>query len=192
MSKFRSVLLIVITCFLATGIFVPVAYSATYDMFAGLYDPKYEGAKAQPPTSAIPDDISPNSVKFMFDTTDPRIEKIIEEIREVGGQLDTMQAIIVDGEWKGIQYWIESVKSVDNPSTFYRTQYLTFQVGPYKALDSYDRYRSQAPSNLPPNGKWYDMSYITSDYIKDLFSAYYPDEEDQVVNNPVPVTTRFS
>ena len=165
---------------MATGIFVPVALAAKYDMFNGPYNPKYEGAKDLPPTSRVPE-IPENSVKYMFDSTYPKVESFIKDIRKTGGQLDTMRAINYDGEWKGVQYWVESVKSVSNPSTYYRTQYLTFQVGPYKAIDSYERYRTTAPASLPANGKWYDMAYITDDYIKRIFKTYHPEHYDEVL-----------
>lgn len=181
MNKNKVFIFTLLICFLATCIYVPVANAAKYDMLNGPYNPKYEGAKDLPPTKAIFNNIPPNSVKFLGDTTNSFMAAAIERLKSEGGQLDTMQAIIVDGEWKGVQYWVESVKSVDNPATYYRTQYLTFQVGPYKAIDSYERYRTTAPASLPANGKWYDMAYITDDYIKGIFQTYHPDNYDEVL-----------
>lgn len=181
MNKNKLLVFTLLICFLATGIYVPVVNAAEYDTFNGPYNPKYEGARDLTPAAAIPNDIPPNSVKFLGDTTNPVMDEVIEQLKSEGGRLDTMQAIIVDGEWKGIQYWVESVKSVSNPSTYYRTQYLTFQVGPYKAIDSYERYRTTAPASLPANGKWYDMAYITDDYIKGIFKAYHPEHYDEVL-----------
>ena len=173
--------IILLICFIATGIYVPVASAAKYDMFNGPYNPKYEGAKSLNPTNSVPS-VPPNSVVYLFDTANPDIKTLVEGYKKMfEGRLDTMQAIIVDGEWKGVQYWVESVKSVSNPSTYYRTQYLTFQVGPYKAIDSYERYRTTAPASLPANGKWYDIAYITDDYIKGIFKAYHPEHYDEVL-----------
>lgn len=167
----KILMLIFLFCFMAAG---PPAFPAEYT--ADTYNPKYEGAKALNPVSMPPRDVPENGVSYLFDTSIPNLDLMIKGIRnEYGGQLDTMAPIIVDGEWKGVQYWVESVKSSSTSNARYRTKHLTFQIGKFKAIDSYDRYRTEAPSYLPAGGKWYDMAYITDDHIKKMFRAYYPD-----------------
>ena len=161
-------------CFIFTSfVFISPAFSAEYR--ADTYNPKYEGAGESSPVNKTPN-ISPNSVEFLFDNSHPMVEELIKEIKEkYGGKLDTMSAIIVDDKWEGIQYWVESVKASSTTNARYRTQHITFQIGDYKGIDSYGLYRTEAPEYLQPGGKWYDMSYVTSEYIKKLFQANHPD-----------------
>ena len=66
MKKILTTMLAV--CFIFTSfVFISPAFSAEYR--ADTYNPKYEGAGENPPVGAKPADISPNSVKFLFDAS---------------------------------------------------------------------------------------------------------------------------